>query len=285
MENKSFIIRSLFIAFLILFIAIILLFLNSIFAKSISDNSSAFPEDRNTFLDNNSCNVAVIPLQGTIVQSVPQVASGTQEFFADAGKIVQKIKDADNAINIKALVLEVDSPGGYGSAPDFILNELDNFSKRKVAQVFGVAASGGYWVAIGTEKIFAQKSSDIGSIGVTSSFVNNSKSLEDKGEKYIDVSTGEYKTLGEPSKPITEKEVSFLKNKLQKMEDVFIEEVAQHRNLSKEIVAKLATGETWIAADAKSLGLIDDIGYTKDVNNYLQKILGLEKKEDLVFCY
>jgi protease IV len=282
-ENFNFIIKSFIIAFFSLLVGVLLLF----WSFSLFGNIPPNPEvvNRNTFLDNQACNIAVIPINGTIVQSAGQMGTTTEETFTDAGQIILKLKDAEDSINIQAVLLEINSPGGYGGAPDFILNALDNFNKRKVAQIYDFAYSGGYWVALGAEKIFAQKTSDIGSIGVTSSFVNNAKSLENKGEKYIDISTGEYKTIGDPAKPISEKEIDFLKNKLQKTENVFIEEVASHRNLSKEKVEKLATGETWIASEAKDLGLIDEVGYTKEVNLYLQNILGLEKKEDLVFCY
>jgi protease-4 len=278
---KNFSLKLLLISLAILIVVGILMILAFQIMGGKEGNNN---EIVSSFKDNPSCNVAVIPIQGLIVPSVDASATNTSA-YTDATKVVQKIKDANDSINIQALLLEVSSEGGVGSAPDYILNALDNFPKRKVAQVYDYAYSGGYWVTVGAEKIFAQKTSDIGSIGVTQSYVENSKKLEESGEKYVDISTGEYKTLGDPNRKITEKEINFWKNKLQKMEDIFVSEIAKHRLISEDKVKELATGETWIASEAKDLGLIDEIGYTKEVNEYLQKILNLEKKEDLGFCY
>jgi protease-4 len=284
MEIKNYFIKILITSFFVFLVGAILIFWN--FSLNGNFQSDPMLESRNTFLDDTACNVAVIPVFGTIVSSVYKNASNTDDIiYADASQIVRKINDAENAVNIRAALLEIDSDGGYMTAPDFILNALDNFSKPKISQIYNTAYSGGYWVAIGTDKIFAQKTSDIGSIGVTQSHLNSSKANEEKGEKYIDISTGEYKTLGDPNRPISEKEIKFMQEKLQKMEDVFVEDIAVHRKMATETVYKLATGETWIAKDALSLGLIDEIGYTKEVNEYLQKLLGFETKEELVFCY
>jgi protease-4 len=286
MSDKQFLFKNITILLSVLFTIFFYFQINDFFTKS---ENFIYPETditRNTFLDDDSCNIAVIPISGVIVSNInPHQNATSSEQLADASLIIQKIKDANDAANIKAVLFDINSPGGVVTATERIANEIKQISKEKIAAISDMALSAGYFIASGADKIISQPSSEIGSIGVTQSYLET----KDENTKFIDISTGPYKTLMDPARNISEKEIEFLKNKLEVSEDIFVENVSKNRNKTFDEIKKLATGEIWTGKEAMTLGLVDILGFKKEVDleftNILNKDNFSENKIEPVYCY
>ena len=143
-----------------------------------------------------------------------------------------------------------------------------------VIREFG--ASGAYLIASATDKIYASKMSDVGSIGVTSSYLDYSQQNKKEGLIYQQLSSGEFKDAGDPDKELNEKEKEIMMRDVKKVHQIFIEMVAENRNLDIEKVKKLADGSTMLGQDAKENGLIDEIGSIDEAKDWLEKELKIE---------
>ncbi len=194
--------------------------------------------------------------------------------------ISEEIVNAINQINrnddIKAIVVEIDSGGGEPVASEEIYQAFKRTEKPTVALIKGAGTSGAYLIAIGTDKIYASKFSDVGSIGVTMSYLEYSKQNKEKGISYQQLSSGKFKDTGDMDKELTDEERELLMKDINKMHKIFVEMVAENRNLDIEFVEKIADGSTMVGIDAKDAGLIDEIGDIEDVKEYLGNKLDIE---------
>lgn len=220
------------------------------------------------------CNVAGIEVHGEIVTYIPPMAEG-QEPTADmvaSEYIAYRIDKAEKDDTVKAIVVEIDSYGGFPVAAEEIANALKRAKKPVVALIREAGVSAAYWAATGASRIFASKNSDVGSIGVTGSYTeNNNKDL-----KFVDLSVGKFKDAGNPDKPLTSEEKELILRNLKIIHENFIQEVAERRKISVEKVRALADGSSVLGVRAKELGLIDEIGGIFEVKDYLKKQIGEE---------
>ncbi len=237
-------------------------------------------------LDNNRSvlgNVALIPIEGIIV------ADGTTFMTKDtisSQLIVEFIKDAEEDSSIKAIVLEINSPGGSAVASDEVAAALKKFRKSKkpvIAVIREVGASGGYWIASASDYIIANRMSITGSIGVLSSYLEFSGLMEKYGVGYEHLTAGKYKEIGSPFQKLSSEERTILQAKLNKIHTFFIEEIAQNRRLPEEEVRRLATGEFYLGVEAKELGLIDELGDLDSAKDILRTRYGIESAEFVVY--
>ena len=227
-------------------------------------------------LELESGNIAVVPIKGVIATSdSSSLLSGKA---TDSSKIVSLIKKINESKEIKAILLEIDSPGGSPVASEEIANALHKINKTKVAVIRETGASGAYWIATAANKIFASKMSITGSIGVTASSLEFSGLLNDYNVTYRRLISGKYKDAGSPYRSLTNEEKDLYQNILDKIRDNFIKTVAQNRNLSEEKVQELATGFVFLGEEAQKLGLVDEIGSKDDAVSYLEKKLNLTAK-------
>lgn len=233
--------------------------------------------------DDSSCTVMGINLHGTMLTYVPDGMRGEEEEDAatedvvGSEEVVSAIMSADADPSIKAVLLEVDSYGGAPVAGEEIANALKALSKPSVAVIRQSGTSAAYLAATGADRIFASKSSDVGSIGVTMSYLENI----DDTKKYVQLSSGKYKDAGDPDKPLTEDEKAMLLRDVKIVHENFIEAVAENRNIPAEEVKKIADGSSMLGAAAISLKLIDEIGSWKEAENYLEQQIG----EKPVVCW
>lgn len=229
--------------------------------------------------------IAVIPIEGVIGS-----ADDFTESEVSAKQIIQDLESANKDKSIKAIILEINSPGGTVVASEEIANAVKKSKKPVVSLIREVGASGAYWVASASDKIVASRMSVTGSIGVTSSYLEFSKLMEKYGITYNILKSGEYKDTGSPYKELTEDERRMLQNTLDKIYNYFIEQVSINRNITKSQIEKLATGMIYLGEEAKSLGLIDEIGdketaikIAKDLANIKEaKIVSYERKKTLM---
>ncbi len=218
-------------------------------------------------------NVALIPIEGVITGDG---GSYLGQSTASSKTIVAFIEDAEEDAQIKAIVLEINSPGGSAVASDEIATAIKKSTKPTVALIRESGASGGYWIASATNHIIANRMSITGSIGVISSYLEFSGLMEKYGVSYERLVAGENKDMGTPFKKLTDEEKLILQKKLNTIQDFFIEEIAQNRNLEKTKVKELATGEFYLGVEALEYGLIDQLGDKDTVKEYLKEKTQLE---------
>ena len=218
-------------------------------------------------------NVAVIPLSG-IITSV-----GAGGFIPDkeviSSKIVDLIKDAEKNNAIKAIIFEINSPGGSPVATAEIAQAIQNAKKPTVAVIREVGASGGYWVATAAKEIWANPLSITGSIGVTGSHLEYAGLIQDYNVTYRRLVAGKYKDIGTPWREMKDEELQLLQAVLDKLHGAFIDTVARNRNLPRENVEELATGFVFLGEEAKQKGLVDELGTMDDAIASLEKKLNI----------
>jgi signal peptide peptidase SppA len=146
--------------------------------------------------------------------------------------------------------------------------------KPTVAMIRQQGLSAAYWAATGAQHIFASKNSDVGSIGVTMSYLDNVGKNKKDGNDYVQLSAGKYKDAGDPDKALTDEEKQLLLRDVNIMHENFIANVAANRGISVVDVQKIADGSSVLGDRAKALHLIDDIGGMPEVESYLQNLIG-----------
>ncbi|MBW3014858.1 signal peptide peptidase SppA [Candidatus Woesearchaeota archaeon] len=226
-------------------------------------------------------NVALIRVAGMIT------VDGQSGTFSDSGtsskEVVAYIEEASENPMLKAIVIDINSPGGTPVASKEIADALKESTKFTVCYIREVGASGAYWVASACDKIVANDLSITGSIGVIGSYLEFSGFLDKYQVKYERVVSGEYKDMGSPYKELTDSERILLQSTVDKMHDYFVKEVAANRGMQVEDVKKLATGEVFLGLDAKENGLVDELGDMKVVERLLREKLNITSIEYVEF--
>ncbi len=215
-------------------------------------------------------NVAVIPLEGLIT-----TGDVTFQTTVDSAGIVKLIEKAQENDDIKAIILEINSPGGTPVATDEIATALKESNKTTIAVIRETGASGAYWIATAADKIYANKMSITGSIGVQASRLEFTGLLADYNVTYRKLTAGRLKDAGTMLREMTSEEQQLFQTMLNKLHDEFIRTVAENRNLPESTVRELATGFVYLGSEAKELGLVDELGNKKDALKYLEQELNI----------
>lgn len=196
-----------------------------------------------------------------------------------ASLAMQMIRRATLDEDVRAIIIEIDSPGGGITASDMLWNGLREFrdadtNRVVIAVMEDICASGGYYVASAADAIVAHPTTITGSIGVIISSVNI-KELTDKiGIKDVSIASGENKQMLHPMRDLTDEQRSMLKASVDSLNRRFVQIVAEGRGMSEDEVRKIADGRVFLADEALSLGLVDDIGYFDDALDDLRELLG-----------
>lgn len=221
-----------------------------------------------------SCNIAGINFHGELWTYLPE------EFYpgdyASAEDIYAALSEAEENPQILGVLLEVDSYGGLPIAAEELSNKIRSMQKPVVAVIRGAGASAGYWVASSADRVFASELSDIGSIGVTMSYMDQSKLNQKEGYTWNSLSTGKFKDSGNDQKPLTAEERALFERDIKLTFEKFIATVAENRRLSTEKVRTLADGSTMMGRQALANGLIDEIGFMPEAKKYLKSTLNIE---------
>ncbi len=207
--------------------------------------------------------IGIISLQGMIVSP--------EETLRDLADFRENNK-------VKGIVLRIDSPGGTVGASQEIFEEVKRTNKEKpvVASLGSVAASGGYYAALGTEQIIANPGTITGSIGVIIKFANLEDLFAKIGYRSEVIKSGKLKDIGSPSRPITEEERTLIQTLIDNVHEQFIRAVAENRLLPLEKVRAMADGRIFSGEQAKEAGLIDDYGNFYDAVFLAAELGGLE---------
>ena len=217
--------------------------------------------------------VGVIDLVGTI-------ATG-DGYGATTGRFQTQLDWMAENTDVKALVIRANSPGGGVSASDEMWYMLDQFRLETgmpvVIYMHGTCASGCLYVASAGDELIANRASVVGSIGVISYFFDTSELLTDLGVQVDVVATADSKDFGSFFRPLTESEREFWLQQTNLLLDIFIDVVANRpgSTLSPTDVRELATGQVWVASEARDLGLIDLLGYEDDAFERAAALAGM----------
>jgi protease-4 len=203
--------------------------------------------------------IRIIPITGAIFSGSDSFSSDT---FSD--EVIAQLEYAQNNKQIKAVILEIDSPGGTVVGSREISNAIEDFDKPIVTWMRESAASGAYWIAVSTDHIVADPATSTGSIGVTGSYLQFSGLLDDYNVTYERLVSGEYKDTGSPFKKLSQQERDLIQRKINLINNMFIEHIATSRGLSNPYIRGLATGETFLGIEALDKKLIDSLGGKKE---------------------
>lgn len=232
------------------------------------------------------CNVLGLQVHGTIVATRSQIpvtdmlSSGDQygtiltPNYAVANQLIDTLDWASTDENIKAIIIDVDSPGGAVAASDEVAQAIRRVGKPTVAVIHDLGTSGGYLVAAAAHNVYAGLGSTVGSIAATYSFLDQSEKNKKEGYAYEQLSSGAYKDMLRPDKPLTEDERALITRDLNILHSDFINSIALYRELPREHVEKLADGSTFLGSQALNEGLIDSIGGVREATDSLFTVLG-----------
>lgn len=215
--------------------------------------------------------IAVVDLEGVIIS--PSVVVPQLKKFADDD-------------SVKAIILHVNSPGGGVAASQEIYTEVkrirDEKKKLIVASIETVGASGAYYVASATNKIFADKGSVVGSIGVISEWVNYGELLRWAKLKPEVFKVGEYKDTGDPTRDMTPAEKQYLQSLIDNMYGQFVSDVAEARHAKVDDIKSVADGRVWTGQEALSMHMIDQVGDFEATVKDTAKTVGIKGEPTLV---
>ena len=216
-------------------------------------------------------NILFIEINGPIVTSAPESLFGSD--MVSANRIASLIRNVDEDESLLGVLLSIDSPGGGAVASQEIVQALKDLEKPSVSVIRTLGASGAYWVASATDKIYSNPLSLVGSIGVTSSYLEFSGLLERYNITYERIVSAEHKDIGSPLRPLSDDERNMLLEQINLVHDFFVNDVAYNRNVEREVIDKVANGHIFMGQVALQNGLIDDLGNLDDAVDYLESLL------------
>jgi protease-4 len=213
--------------------------------------------------------IALIDVEGLIANAK------TSGLFGGGDNPVSLFKErldaAADDCNVKAVVVRINSPGGAVTASDIMYQDLCKFRKETgkpvVACMMDVAASGGYYLAMGCDRIYAHPTTVTGSIGVIMSLYNAHALFSKIGVASDPIKSGPNKDLGNPARAMTDAERAILQGMVDSFYGQFVAVVAKGRGLPEDRVRALADGRVYTGLNAHKLGLVDEIGYLDDAIN------------------
>src|SRR5580693_8612936 len=215
--------------------------------------------------------IGVVDLEGVILS--PQPVVGQLKKFADDS-------------SIKAIIIHVNSPGGGVAASEEIYREVKRIRSEKkkkiVVSIETVGASGAYYVASASDKIYADSGSIVGSIGVIAEWMNYGDLLKWAKLKNVVIKTGEFKDTGNPARDLTPAEQAYMQDLINNMFGQFVKAVADGRGLKFDDVKAIANGKVWTGEQAKSMNLIDGVGDFETAVDDTAKSVGIKGEPTLV---
>lgn len=233
---------------------------NKSFKQISLKNYARIAENKNSTRADKKNQIAILYAEGEIVDG----EGGPTQVGGD--RIAQSMRKIREDDDVKALVLRVNSPGGSATAAEVIAREVMLTGKKKpvIVSMGNLAASGGYWISMGSNRIFAEPNTITGSIGVFGMLFNAEKLAANNGLTWDVVKTGRFADTNTVSRPKNPQELANIQRRVDSIYDRFITKVATARKLPKNQVQEIAQGRVWSGTAAKQLGLVDEIGGLED---------------------
>ena len=214
--------------------------------------------------------IGILTVDGIILESEP---------------IVRKLRSLEKNSQVKGIVMRINSPGGAVAPSQEILTELLRVGKKLpvYSSISSVAASGGYYVAIGAKKIYANPGSLTGSIGVIMQTYNVEELMEKVGVRAQTIKSGKNKDIGSIFREMTEEDRKVLKSVIDDTHSQFVQAVAENRPFDMETSALLADGAVFTGRQALERGLIDGLLSFRQAVEQMKSDIGLEEEVELLY--
>jgi protease-4 len=227
-----------------------------------------------------ACNIAVLPLEGTIL---PFHGIGDFEMIITPESVESFMDVVEKEKGIEGVLVEVNSPGGTPVASERIAERFRSSDLPIVGLAGDMAASGGYMIASAADYLIASPMSEIGSIGVTMSYTEESKKNEEEGITYVQLTSAKYKDMGSPNRPITDEERALLEANLLIIHNRFVDIVADYRKMDRSAVEALADGSAMPGVRALEKGLVDKLGGRAEARQTFADLLN-KNVDGIKFC-
>ena len=227
--------------------------------------------------------IAVISATGAIMSG----SSATDPFFGEqtmgSTTMIKAIRQARDDSTVKAVVLRIDSPGGSALASDLMWHELEALDGKKpfIVSMGDVAASGGYYIAMGADRIFAEPGTLTGSIGVVGGKIAFEKFFEKIGITTSVVQRGKNSGVLSITTPFSDSEKVAMQKMLNDIYAQFTTKAAAGRKMEVDKLEKMARGRVYTGAQALQLGLVDELGTLADAIAHAKKAAGLDPETKL----
>ncbi len=205
--------------------------------------------------------------------------------ITDSQDTIKELSDFRDNPHIKAVVVRIDSPGGIVGATQEVYAAVRKTGDKMpvVASCGSIAASGGYYIALGARKIVANPGTITGSIGVIMKFANAEELLHKIGLKTSVVKSGDFKDTGSPTREMTQQERAMFQGVIDDVHAQFVRTVADNRKIPEEKVRELADGRIFSGNQAMSLGLIDGFGNIEEAIALAGKMAGIEGEPKVIY--
>jgi len=231
-------------------------------------------------------NTAIIDIKGILMDEIPKAFSWRGIETTSYSGITEQIRQAVNDDNVGAILLRVNSPGGV--ADSGIIEAVDSIraarDKKPVnAVISDLGASAAYWLTSQADHISIEANSETGSIGVYTVYSDTSGLYEKFGVNVNVIKSGEFKAMGVPGAPITDVQISAVKEIVDGIADNFVRDVAAGRKIEVEDARNLAVGRLWLANKAVEIGLVDEVIRTNSktvIKNLKGNSMDKEKEKD-----
>jgi len=207
------------------------------------------------FGQDDSGNAALVQLSGSITPT--SSGFGAQGLTPEA---VRTINQEVSAGEYDAVIYEINSGGGAVVASKEIKRSIESMEIPTVCRFRDISASGAYLIATGCDRIVADSATITGSVGVTSSYLEYSGTLNKLGIDYVNVTAGEYKEVGSMYTNATDEEKKILKDMALDIQDEFVGLVDENRNLTESQLSEVQTAKLFLGDEAKNLSLVDKLG-------------------------
>lgn len=247
---------------LIIIFSVVLLFILSLAAVNIFTDSSSSVLKHET--------IGIVEVQGMIL---------------DSTEVIEQIHYVRDYQNVKAVVLRIDSPGGVVGPTQEIYEEIIKLNKIKPVYVSmgSIAASGGYYIAAASSKIYANPGTITGSIGVLMKLANFQTLLDKVGIKSIILKSGEFKDSGSPVRPLSSQDKKILQGVIDSLHSQFVAAVAKGRKLPIDKVKTLADGRIFSGEQALENKLVDKLGNFHDAIDDAARAVGIKQNPKLTY--
>lgn len=232
--------------------------------------------------------VVLLTVDGAI-----QDTGSTSSLFAAEGYnhqfFLQQLEQVKNDETVKAIVLQVDSPGGGVVESAEIYKEIKEIQNETAKPIYvsmgSMAASGGYYISAPADKIFVNKETMTASIGVIMQSINYGKLAEKYGVEFVTIKSGPYKDIMSPTREMTEEERAMLQEMLNDSYEDFVDIIEEGRNMTEAEVKAVADGRIVNGRQAIEAGLADEYGFLEDVIQSIKTDYNLENAEVFEYGY
>ncbi len=207
-----------------------------------------------------------------------------EDVILDSQIYLESIETITNDEDVKAVVVRIDSPGGSVGPSQEIYSELKQLREKipVVASIGGVGASGGYYIACASEKIYANPGAITGSIGVIAQFASYEKLLNWAKIDVEVIKSGKYKDVGSAFKEMNEEDREYIQQLIDNVYSQFKSAVASSRNLDAKEIDRIADGKIYTGEQALNLKLIDELGTINDAITMAGELGGIKGEPDVV---